>query len=522
MKATHKVKDSNKNTIGYIINGEFYTRNETKESIKDIENIKLLNNGTLRCSKILPEIDYKQSVIKERYKELCKKNPFYRDIQVGLENWRKNYHDKVLQLEGARQVGKTTELLKFGYKNYEYIIYVDLNRDSGEFIEYIKSNCKPLYLETYCRKTGLPSYVDDRSTLLIIDEIQTNYMVYNHIRALRSNLKCDIIVTGSYLGRILGNKNFFLPAGTIITMDMLPLSFCEFCDVFNCKDILLNLNLYGEDKIDNYNKLNELYKIYLLIGGYPNVISRYIETQSIKECHNVLNELLNLFSRESRLYFQDDREVEIFAQVYEEAINLMNREKRGDGKNILQDLVDSIKAKNVKVIISRQEVSRAITWLIYGGIISVCDLARDGDLSNKEYARRMYFTDCGIASYIASKSNISESNLIGLLSETFVHSELLRLYKEKYIRDSRVNSLSDRVCFGICDNYELDFIVRAENKDVYGIEVKAKDGTYTSLKVFLKKRFVDKGIVAKFTKGGHGDNFEVIPIYTVGCRFPYK
>ena len=56
---------------------------------------------------------------------------------------------------------------------------------------------------------------------------------------------------------------------------------------------------------------------------------------------------------------------------------------------------------------------------------------------------------------------------------------------------------------------------------VYGIEVKTTNGDPTSLRVFVDKGFVDKGIVAKMTKGGHGEKFDTIPIYTVGCRFPY-
>ena len=59
-------------------------------------------------------------------------------------------------------------------------------------------------------------------------------------------------------------------------------------------------------------------------------------------------------------------------------------------------------------------------------------------------------------------------------------------------------------------------------KSYYGIEVKTRGGNPLSLKVFIDNHLIDKGIVAKPTPGGHGDRFDTIPIYAVGCRFPYR
>ena len=77
------------------------------------------------------------------------------------------------------------------------------------------------------------------------------------------------------------------------------------------------------------------------------------------------------------------------------------------------------------------------------------------------------------------------------------------------------------MCYSTYGNFELDFMLADRNKTVYGIEVKTKDGEPKSLKVYIDKNFIDRGIVAKPAKGGHGDKFDTIPIYTVGCRFPY-
>ena len=343
-------------------------------------------------------------------------------------------------------------------------------------------------------------------------------MVYNSIRKLHDSIKCDIVVTGSYLGRILGDKKFFHPAGTISYAHMFTLSFAEFCRVFQCEELLKTINLYGEDTEANYVKLEELYNIYLKIGGYPEVIKKYVETGDINECYGIIDKLLETFKDESRAYFHEAREVEIFDNVYREALKQMCNREDSDRKNVLETLTTLVK-NNTKLIVNKGEVANAVTWLKYAGILSTCNLAVDGDMRNISESRKAYFSDCGIVSYLADKSLIKQSSLTGVITETFVYNELHRLFKVPYT-DLKV--IESEVCYSTYGNYELDFMLADRNKTVYGIEEKTKDGEPKSLKVYIDKNFVDRGIVVKPTKGGHGDKFDTIPIYTVGCRFPYN
>lgn len=162
---------------------------------------------------------------------------------------------------------------------------------------------------------------------------------------------------------------------------------------------------------------------------------------------------------------------------------------------------------------------REIEWLIYCGIIGRSHLYLDGNKRNMVASRRTYYIDCGIANYIAIKAKLTDSDREGLLTETFTYSELLRLCKKKY-SDKVVNE--SLPCFSVYENYELDFMLFDKDNKAYGIEVKTNTGDPKSLKDYLDKGLVDKGIVAKMTTGGHGEKFDTIPIYTVGARFPYK
>ena len=518
MIATHRVKDSTGKTVGFIVNGTFYTDYHIKSDIQYIDNLSITKTGIIRAKKELLEVDYKTYVNGREYNKLKKDNPFVRDIQKDLIKWKNDSSHKVLQLDGSRQIGKTTEIRKFAYKNYEYIIMVDLTDDRHNFIEVINNGCSPLEFEKYCRRASLPHFVDSKSTILIIDEIQSSSKVYNAIRKLYDSIKCDIIVTGSYLGRILGDEKFFFPAGTISYAHMFTLSFAEFCRIFNCEKILKTIDLYGGSKEADYKKLESLYNIYLKIGGYPEVIKKYIKTKDVNECYGIINKLLETFKSESRAYFNEAREVEIFDNVYREALKQMCNREDTSGKHILQTLTTLVK-DNTKLFVNRSEVANAVTWLKYAGILSTCNLAVDGDMRNIIESRRVYFSDCGIASYLAAKSLINQSSLTGVITETFVYNELHRLFKVPY---TELKVIEDEVCYSTYGEYELDFMLADKNKVIYGIEVKTKDGEPISLKVYIDKNFINRGIVVKPTKGGHGDKFDTIPIYTVGCRFPYN
>lgn len=515
MYATHRVKNSDNAAIGFLVNGEFYPDYAISGEIQGIGNLSLTDNF-VEAERELPSIRY-SDLNKKVYARLLEENPFRRDIQCALSEWKEDSQHVVLQLEGTRQVGKTTELLKFAYSSYEYIIYINMANDKYDFISVLKSPRMLSAMEAYCRRALLPEFVNNKSTVIIIDEIQNSKDAYNSIRDMDAVFACDIVVTGSYLGRVLGNREFFIPAGTIEAKQMHTLSFREFCGVYGKEEILDSISLYGESDGKEYAALEELYNLYTKIGGYPEVVKRYRQTKDIGICYEVIDKLLKTFRDESRNYFNSPRDVEIFESVYREALKVMCNEKKGTGSNIIET-VTTLTKKHTDLLVNKNEIANAIMWLQYTGIICTCDLAENGDIRTIKSGRRLYFSDCGLVSYLAGKSALAESALTGLTTETFIFNELHRLFK---VRHSQIKVRGDNVCFSVYNGYELDFVILSKDRVVYGIEAKTRGGEPNSLKVFIKKHLIDKGIVVKPTHGGRGDVFDTIPVYTVGCRFPY-
>lgn len=431
-----------------------------------------------------------------------------RDVQQELLRWKEKRHKTVLQVEGPRQVGKTHEVKKFASSHYEQVIYVNLVRDEYGFED---SMSEPAFMEAYCSRSGLGHYQDDETTILIIDEIQESQTVYNSIRDLRERLNCDMIVSGSYLARTVNSRDFFLPAG-IAYLRMFPLSFQEFCRAEGLEETFVGLKLNGESDPEDYEKLERAYRGYRQIGGYPQVVTTYLNSHSLGDCLDVLEDLVRTFTAESSRFFSNSTALSIFQEVYKAVLVQMAEEKKGTGRNFIEEVTNFVK-DSVKEPVSRNEVRTAASWLLYSGVIGYCDLYNNGDVTDVVSNCRAYFADTGIANYVAGTVAIPVDAIEGILTETFAYTELNRLYQ---CPASRKTVLGDKPCFSVCGDYELDFVVVDKERIRYGIEVKSSDNRARSLHFYKEKGFVDRAFRAVPTHGDHGEKIETIPVYAIG------
>lgn len=167
-----------------------------------------------------------------------------RDIYSQLLKWKEKDTGRVLELQGARQVGKTYIFKKFAKENFSHTIYINMAEFSGEnFLRCLKSATdwvigeerpkRPLY---DALKLFDKSFCDEKGTIIILDEVQESTLVYNQIRTFAREFQCYVVVTGSYLGETLQSE-FFLPAGDTDNLTMETLTFKEFLEV--CGEIEL-------------------------------------------------------------------------------------------------------------------------------------------------------------------------------------------------------------------------------------------------------------------------------------------
>lgn len=140
--------------------------------------------------------------------------------------------------------------------------------------------------------------MDDKDTLVVIDEVQDSAKVYSMIRQFAREFKAHFIVTGSYLGRTL-DKGFFLSAGDTDSLHMEPLTFPEFLEVLGKRELYESVDLYGASDHQQYKELKKYFHDYLFAGGYPEAVKAYLENGRFDAVTEAIVKVVDIFARGS-------------------------------------------------------------------------------------------------------------------------------------------------------------------------------------------------------------------------------
>lgn len=442
----------------------------------------------------------------EDYNVLLDLAPFERDIQNVFYKWKNAKTRTILRLDGARQIGKTTEIFKFAYRNYTNVLYINLSETNNKDIFENAFHINVKYEDVLNSFFG--EYVDESYTILIIDEIQLSPNIYNRIKEFKRQLKCDVIVTGSYLGRIINQEiyntsedlPYFTPLGDVQSYTMYTMSFKEFCNALGfVKDFNTTLVNIKNKRENGYNKIfSELLKLYKSIGGYPSIVRTYKNEEDIFECYQQLEQLLMKFKEESLTYYNSPNKLQIFENIF--IVILDNMLRNNTVKNFSIDLITKeLKEKNKDLSVSRDEINKVLTWVINSGIIGVCHRYNGGNNDSVTYNAKLYFKDLGLLSVINKQSLVDQEHFKGLQTETFAYNELSLICTAPLIQDKIFRETT--MYYATSNNYELDFRMNGSgylnNKDIiYGIEIKSGNGSHKSLDYYKRQGLINKCVLA--------------------------
>lgn len=433
--------------------------------------------------------------------------------------WKKRDYHATLEVSGARQVGKTYIVNKFADEQYQHKIYINLLDFTGElFLERYKDLKNEILHGLQCTnpvyeliKRAYPDFVDSPDIVVIIDEIQESADIYNRIREFTRELKSDFIITGSYLGRIL-NKEFKYSAGDLDSLEIHTLDFEEFLMACGEEILYKDLDLYGSSTEEEYQKLSELYEVYTQIGGYPAVVLRYLESHSIEQANGELLKIIKLFTNESKRYFEDILDHEVYDNIFSGVARVLVKEKKGFEKDSFSEELQSIVVKDYSSNISKASVNRAIDWLYSSGIIGFAGKIKDCNILDFKAKSRCYFMDIGLTSYFLKHIGCNAGDIAGIVNENFVYLDL----KRRLVPPAEL--ALETPAFATLGQGEIDFYVKSlKTQKTYAIEVKAGKKNSKTVQMILEKEKADYVIYAKGnTHGGIKDNVYTIPIYGIG------
>ena len=242
-----------------------------------------------------------------------------RKAYLDLLKWKSSKSRKPLLLQGARQVGKTYLVNEFANNEYSEFFYFNFEK-KPDLIPLFKGSLDPAEiiqkLSLYIGKK-----ISSKETLIFFDEIQVCPEAIISLKYFcESAPQYHLIAAGSLLGVSVGKSGSF-PVGKVNFMTLYPMSFTEFLSAFDDELASEYISFGKLEKIDevNHNRLNEKFRLYLYLGGMPEVIANYTENKDITECRRVMDDLIISFRADFAKY-KDKFPARILTEVFNSVV----------------------------------------------------------------------------------------------------------------------------------------------------------------------------------------------------------
>ncbi len=430
----------------------------------------------------------------------------YRKIKNKLKERLNNNNDEALMITGARQVGKTYIIREFLKEEIGEENFIEFNLFENEKVKETIDNSKNSD-DLLFRLTALSNKkLIKNKSVIFLDEVQTSVNIITAIKFLVEEGSYRYILSGSLLGTELKDIKS-IPVGYLEVINMYPLDFEEFLLANGLNKIIiakLEENFKNLEKVDDiiHSKLIDMFHLYLIVGGMPSVVKKYLETNNLKDVVNEQNNICNLYRQDVSKYDYENKLYikEIFDLIPSE---LNNQNKRF----ILKNLNENLK-------FSRYENS--FIWLKDAGV-----------------ALPSYCADKPKSPLILSKSrNLFKLflNDVGLLASQYMddNMQIKILNKEKSINFGSIyeNVIAEELVSKNFNLYyyrskkygELDFLIE-NNGEVIPIEVKSgKDyKTHNALDNVLKSSEfnIKKAYILSNDNLSINNNKIYLPIYMI-------
>lgn len=420
-----------------------------------------------------------------------------RKITGQLIEWKNSSARKPLILNGARQVGKTFILREFGRENYKNTVYVNLE-SNGTVASMFNDDISPSklikYLEAETGERILPN-----ETLIILDEIQSCERAVTSLKYFREEAPVyHIAAAGSLLGVAINRNQTSFPVGKVNVIRLYPLDFEEFLTATG-NDLLIDeiTECYTQMSPINeglHQKALDLYHDYLIIGGMPEAVKAFIETNSYIDASLVQSSIIDSYTADMAKYASNSEAVKIRA-----CYNSIPAQLAKDNKKFQYKVVQKGGSSSI--------FGASLEWLKQAGVILECQRVDQGTMPLPIYADqtsfKIYMSDVGL---LVNKSQMSINTIITGESNIFMGA-----VTENYIAQQLAAKNYPLYYWTVANSQaELDFVLQKNDK-IYAIEVKKGEHVRSrSLSVFKQKYSPDYAI--RFSQKNFGKTEEVISI----------
>lgn len=401
----------------------------------------------------------------------------YRKIASVIEEHLRSDSDRILLVDGARQVGKTYIIRYLGKKLFPNFIELNMVEDSiGDQLFLNTKTVEDFYLQVSMLAGDKMGKKED--TLIFLDEIQAYPHLLTLLKFLRQDNRYTYIASGSLLGVTL-SETTSIPMGSIRKIRMFPLDFEEFLYANGMNETVIQALRQKFENMETleesmHNKMMDLFRKYLLAGGMPDAVNAYIQEKNIFMVREIQREIHDYYAADASKY-DEERRLKI-RRIYDLIpSNLENKKKR-----VVAQRIENKKGKTFADYEDEFEylISAGIALAVQAISTPVFPLIE----SSGKNLLKLYLNDVGILSAILYGTNIRailddvKSINLGSVYESVVASELAAHGHRLFYYDNRSRG-------------EVDYLIDDyDSLSVVPIEVKSgKDYTvHSALNTFVK------------------------------------
>lgn len=433
----------------------------------------------------------------------------YRKMEALIEAHLTSDSQKILLIDGARQVGKTYLIRYVGQKLFENFIEINLVEDSlGDRLFAETRTVEDLYLQI--SMLAGERMKQKENTLIFLDEIQAYPHLLTLLKFLSQDGKFTFIASGSLLGVTL-SQTTSIPMGSIRKVRMFPLDFEEFLYANGMSRMAVSAMRKKFEKREaldeaTHNKMMDFFRKYLLVGGLPDAVNSYLSDHNIQLVREIQREIHDYYAADTSKY-DEEKKLKI-RRIYDLIpSNMENKKKRVVAKRIegkkgkrfgeYQDEFDYLVSAGIALNV------RAISTPVFPLLES----------SGKNLLK-LYLNDVGILTGLLYGNNIravlsdQTSVNLGSVYESVVASELIAHGYQLFYYDNRTKGEVDY----LIDDYESLSAVPIEVKSGKDYTVHSALNTFVQNEDYhIKKAFVVSNERKVTTQG----KVTYLPIYDI-------
>lgn len=383
-----------------------------------------------------------------------------RKIQAYIEQYLKSNSNKMLVIDGARQIGKSFIIREVGSRLFPNFIEVNFAKDKNGPKVFAEANTVEKFYFQLSTIAG-EKMREKVNTLVFLDEIQAYPHMLTMVKFLKEDDRFTYIASGSQLGVTL-RQTVSIPVGSLEIKHMYQLDFEEF----------LWANGFGETAISELRKrfengesldenlhvrMLDLFKRYLLIGGMPDAVNAYLDTRNIVAVRKIQEDIRHLYALDASQY-DEEHKLKIMSVYNMVPSNMENKKKRLVYK--------SIEGSDKRW----KDYADEIEYLVGSGITLDVKAISSPSFPLVESASKnlikLYFNDVGLLTDVLYQYNVSAvlndelSVNLGSVYESVVASELRAHGHELFYYDNKAKGEVDY----IVDDYESLSVLPIEVK----------------------------------------------------------